>query len=164
MKGKKLVEAFATRQMLSRWGRNTDTEFDKASLYEYTKEWIDPVNRGGLIEVTDDFFLFIKLTELECRKILNINFLITYSGQDFHDQLCFKITDSELLQRDWDLLTKDLNNRLLRDKLFHKIVTKWVNIRNNAFIKTQMQIMRRESEGMNKPGTQAEVSLRKSLH
>ena len=164
MKGKKLVEAVATRQMLSCWGRNTDIEFDKASLYEYTREWVDHVNRGGLIEVTDDFFLFIKLIEFECRKILNITFLITYSGQDFRDQLCSKITNSELLQRDWDLLTKDLNDRLLCDKLFHRIVTKWVNIRINAFIKTWMQIMRRESEGMNKPGAQAEVSLRKSLH
>ena len=163
-KGKKSVEAVATRQVLSCWGRNTDIEFDKASLYEYTREWVDRVNRGGLIEVTDDFFLFIKLIELECRKILNINFLITYSGQDIRDQLCSKITNSELLQRDWDLLTKDLNNRLLCDKLFHRIVAKWVNIRISAFVKTWMQIMRRESEGMNKPGAQGEVSLRKSLH
>ena len=115
--------------------------------------------------MTDDFFLFIKLTELECRKTLNTNFLIMYSGQDFCDKLCSKITNSELLQRDWDVLTKDLNNRLLCDKLFHRIVTKWVNIRINAFIKTWMQIMRRESEGMIKPGAQGEkVSLRKTLH
>ena len=66
-KGKKLVEAVATRQVLSCWGRNTDIEFDKASLYEYNREWVDRVNRGGLIELTDDFFLFIKLIEL-CRK------------------------------------------------------------------------------------------------
>ena len=39
-------------------GSNTDIEFDKASLYEYTREWVHHVNRGGLIEVTDDFFLF----------------------------------------------------------------------------------------------------------
>ena len=58
MKGKKSVEAVATRQMLSCWGSNTDIEFDKASLYEYTREWVHHVNRGGLIEVTDDFFLF----------------------------------------------------------------------------------------------------------
>ena len=32
MKGIKLVEAVATRQMLSCWGRNTDIEFDKASF------------------------------------------------------------------------------------------------------------------------------------
>ena len=38
MKGKKSVEAVATRQMLSCWGRNTDIEFDKAFLYEYTRE------------------------------------------------------------------------------------------------------------------------------
>ena len=70
----------------------------------------------------------------------------------------------ELLQKDWDLITKDLNNRLLCDKLFHRILTKWVNIRINAFIKTWMLIMRRESGGMIKPGAQGEVSLRKSLH
>ena len=136
------MDAVATRQVLSCWGRNTDIKFDKASLYEYTREWFDQVNRGGLIEVTDDFFLFIKLIELECRKVLNINFLITYSGQDIRDQLCSKITNSELLQRDWDLLTKDLNNRKLCDKLFHRIVAKWVNIRISAFVKTWMQIMR----------------------
>ena len=36
MKGKKLVEAVAMKQLLSCWIRNT--EFDKASLYEYTRE------------------------------------------------------------------------------------------------------------------------------
>ena len=40
----------------------------------------------------------------------------------------------------------------------------WVNIRINAFVKTWMQIMRQESEGMNNPGAQDEVSLFKSLH
>ena len=84
------MEAVAIRQVLSCCGRNTDIEFDKASLYEYTREWVDQVNRRGLIEVTDDFFLFIKLIELECRKILKINFLITYSGQEMRDQLSSK--------------------------------------------------------------------------
>ena len=45
-----------------------DIEFDKASPYECTRERVDRVNRGGLTEVTDDFFLFIRLTELECEK------------------------------------------------------------------------------------------------
>ena len=45
-----------------------DIEFDKASPYECTRERVDRVNRGGLTEVTDDFFLFIRLIELECEK------------------------------------------------------------------------------------------------
>ena len=57
MKGKKLVEAVATRHMLSYWGRNTDIEFDKASFYEYTREWVDRMKCGGLIEMTDDYLL-----------------------------------------------------------------------------------------------------------
>ena len=90
-KVKKSVEALAVRQVLSCCGSNIYIEFDKVSLYKYTKEWVHQVNRRGLIEVTDDFFLFIKLIELECRKISNINFLITYSGQEIRDQLCSKI-------------------------------------------------------------------------
>ena len=35
----------------------------------------------------------------------------------------------------------------------------WVNIRINAFVKTWMQTMRRESKGMNNPGAQEEVSF-----
>ena len=58
---------------------------------------------------------------------------------------------------------KDLNNRLLFGKLFHRIVTKWVNIRVSSFVKAWIQIMRREREGINKSGAQGEVSLRKSL-
>ena len=65
MKGKKLVEAVATRQMLSYWGRNRDIEFDKASLYEHTREWVDRVNRGGLIEVTDDYLLSLLNLSIE---------------------------------------------------------------------------------------------------
>ena len=85
--------------------------------------------------------LVIRVIELACRKISNIKFLITYPGQDIRGQLCSKITNSELLQREWDLLTKNLNNRLLWDKLFHRIVTKWVNISINAFVKAWIQIM-----------------------
>ena len=45
-------------------------------------------------------------------------------------------------------------------------MTNWINTRINAFIKTWIQIMRQENEGMSKPGAQNEVktTLRKSLH
>ena len=47
------------------WGRNTDIEFDKASLYEYTREWVDRVKRGGFIEVTDDYLLILLNLSIE---------------------------------------------------------------------------------------------------
>ena len=85
------VAAVATRQVFSCWGRNTDIAFDKASLYEYIREWVNRMNRSGLIEVPNDFFLLIKLIEREGRNILNINLLITYSGQCIRDQFCSKM-------------------------------------------------------------------------
>ena len=85
------VAALARRQVSSCWRRNTDIAFDKASLYEYTREWVNRMNRGGLIEVTNHFFLLINLIERKDRNILNINLLITYSGQCIRDQFCSKI-------------------------------------------------------------------------
>ena len=38
IKEKSSVAAVATRQVVSCWGGNTDIKFDKASLYEYTRE------------------------------------------------------------------------------------------------------------------------------
>ena len=85
------VAALARRQVSSCWRRNTDIAFDKASLYEYTREWVNRMNRGGLIEVTNHFFLLISLIERKDRNILNINLLITYSGQCIRDQFCSKM-------------------------------------------------------------------------
>ena len=47
-----------------------------SSLEEYTNAWVDLVNRGGLHQVRDEFYLFIKAVEMEARTIINQELLI----------------------------------------------------------------------------------------
>ena len=70
----------------------------------------------------------------------------------------------ESLTTDWEILTRQIVNKTLCDKLKEKIVKKWVNIRLNSFVKVWIQIMKRELKYTDKkPAAQGEVALRKGL-
>ena len=64
----------------------------------------------------------------------------------------------------WKKLTRSVGNEDLKEKLKVKIVTKWIDIRVNAFIKTWVQIIRRKESrsGSSNDGRQ-EVTMRKTL-
>ena len=49
---------------------------------ECTIAWVHLVNRGGLDQVSDELYLFIKSVEMEARTILNQELLINYCGED----------------------------------------------------------------------------------
>ena len=56
IKSKRSPEGFALHQLLSCWGSNE--ELDKqVTFLEYTKTWVDRINRGGLLLVSDDFYV-----------------------------------------------------------------------------------------------------------
>lgn len=42
----------------------------ESSFYDYTKQWIKLVDRGGLFHVTDNSFLFFRALELQTRSVL----------------------------------------------------------------------------------------------
>ena len=43
---------------------------DESSFYNYTKEWIRLVDRGGLFNVNDCTYTFFKSVEIETRRTL----------------------------------------------------------------------------------------------
>ena len=76
-------EAKAVIKVLDRLGCSNDQDIaDDSSLKNYTMHWIMQINRGGLFEVNDEFYSFIKLTEHLARIILNKKLLIQYCGHD----------------------------------------------------------------------------------
>ena len=164
LKNKKSLEAIAVKEILDCWGSKTESESDDPSILDYTREWVDRINRGGLMQVADEFYLFIKNIEITCQKVLNIDFIIAYAGQNIFEKIYERIISDENLSTDWEILTRQIVNKTLCDKLKEKIVKKWVNIRINAFVKVWIQIMRRELQHTDKkPAAQGEVALRKGL-
>ena len=71
------------------------------------------------------------------------------------------------IQNLWDTLTKDVCNKHLTDKLKLQILKKSTNIRINAFVNADIQIMRRKAlrneKSRNKISVKVTSSLRKQL-
>ena len=61
--------------LLECWGSKSGNDFG-SSLEEYTNAWVDLINRGGLHQVSDEFYLFIKAAEMEPRTMINQELLI----------------------------------------------------------------------------------------
>ena len=56
-------------QVLSVWvAKRKFPEHNPISLHDYTNAWAEKVNRGGLYEVSDQFYLFICTVELVVRE------------------------------------------------------------------------------------------------
>ena len=52
------------------------------SFLDYTRKWAELVNKGGLIEVNNYLFIFIRRTETYVQKILNLELLKNYKGEE----------------------------------------------------------------------------------
>ena len=59
VKHKEKPEGKVMEQVLSVWCANRKfSEHNPMSLFDYTNAWVEKVNRGGLYEVSDQFYLF----------------------------------------------------------------------------------------------------------
>ena len=52
------------------------------SFLDYTRKWAELVNKGGLIEVNNNLFIFIRSTETYVQQILNLELLKNYEGEE----------------------------------------------------------------------------------
>ena len=68
--------------------------------------------------------MFVRGIENEVRKVLTINFLITYCGEDVKEVILEKINTNAFIQNLWDTLTKDVCNKHLTEKLKLQILKK----------------------------------------
>lgn len=165
VKNKTSPEGKALVELIKQWGNLDDdaTNID-VSLLNYTKAWVDVVNRGGLFIINNNFYLFIEKIEKVCRTIINLNLLATYCGEDILLVLLKKMNNNMFLDEAWNHLTNSLSHPTLLDQLKQKIFQKWINIRAHAFVKSWTQIAK---ENIIRKGgrnvEKAQPALRKSL-
>ena len=82
------------------WGSKSDSDFG-SFLEEYTNAWVDLVNRGGIHQHSDKFYLLIKAVKIEARTILNQELLINYCGEDLKTVLYTTCPKSENFEVCW---------------------------------------------------------------
>ena len=142
-KHSKSSEGKAMFHLICQFSAKYDDELEDTWYFndflEYTQLWVNHINRGGLQEVNDQFFLLIRSMEFVVRTILDLNFLITYAGEDLRSILFDKIIENGEVTRMWLLITRRLENKKLGRKLLHKIIHKWINVRLYHYAKAHIQ-------------------------
>ena len=137
------------------------------NFLDFTHRWVEQVNRGGLVEVKDEFYLFIRSIENSVRKTLNISLIQRYEGEDLRDVLRNEILQNNLVEKYWQSLVHYLPSEQLANTLKLQIVEKWIDIRARSFVSCYVQLLKRRiasSKIKNVISTRTEPAMRKTLH
>ena len=102
------------------------------------------VNRGGLVEVKDESYLFIRSIENSIRKTFNIGLIRRYEGEDLRDVLRNEIFQNYLVERYWHSFVHYLPSEQLANTLKLQIVEKWIDIRARSFVSCYVQLLKKK--------------------
>ena len=91
--------------------------------------------------MNDQFFLFIKYVETLVRKTLTFSFMKTYKGEDISELLHENLEESNIINNLWESLTRHVPNKQLTDHFVTEVLSKCIDIRANAFVKTFVLIL-----------------------
>ena len=67
---------------------------------EYTWYWVEKVNLGGVIYVTDDFYKLIRKIKYTVREVLNMKLIVAYAGENLRNVLWEKLKENKNLSED----------------------------------------------------------------
>ena len=144
-------------ELISLFRKKCDTQ----KFLEFTTQWIDCRNRGGLFVVSDNAYLFFRSMEYAVRKVFNVNLLKRYRGQNLREVLLQNMLQDRRIIHHWDAITK--NSEIIesiKTFLLRKIMIYWIDIRGNAFVRAWVDQQRQINSSMSKKG---DHSLRKDL-
>ncbi len=144
-----------------------DKNLEALNFLEFSRKWTELNNRGGLIEINDSFFLFIRRVEGIVRGVLSLDLLKNYRNEDLRDLIFQRLKAKEsVLNGYWKGLTKDLGSEVLRKYLKDQIFHKWIDIRARAYVKAYVQLVKRAANKLKRAkaaSKTAEQALRKQL-
>ena len=130
-------------------------------MFDFTRRWVKQVDRAGLIEVKDEFYLFIESIENSFRETLNINLIRRYKGEDLRDVLRNKVLQKYLVEKYWQSLVYYFPSEQLANTLKLQIVEKRADIRALSFVSCYISS---SSKIQNVILTRTEPVMRKTLH
>ena len=111
----------------------------------YFEDWLDRVNRGGLIKVNGDIFKFIFKLEAVVRGIFNVTLIRKHHGEVLREVLLQAMIDNENVNTSRESLSRNIPNEALSMILKNQFMLKWIDIRTRSYVRTYVQILKRVS-------------------
>ena len=133
---------------------------EDVDFLDYTKKWINKVNRGGLFPLNNITYQFFVEIEKQVRFILPSHATKSSGSTDaFKQDVVKKIADNEGVQWHWTLISQCIDSEEDAVELLHQIVLLWVTIRGFSLAATWMEMYKNS----NSKTTKQKKSLRRDL-
>lgn len=126
---------------------------------EYTKKWIELVNRGKLFNVSDETYRFFHDLEIKVCAYLQDIFLAGGQADQSKVEIISSIVEDTDVQFSWLLLCLDLDDEELSNELLKNVVEMWLTIRGFSMANTWMEYYKQSDES----NTKNKTGLRKGL-
>ena len=152
-----LGKKFKGRPEVSSFLLSLGIEGEESSYFDYTKTWVNQINRGGLFKLNDEVFSFFIEVEMRLRRHLPHLFKVnpTIDRQEIIDDM---VTSDDIICY-WAVVTCDLDDEDLSVELLQHIIELWVTIRGFSAAGAWLEHYKQNIQS----GTKGECGLRKGL-
>ena len=127
------VRALKYLELLSHMHEEEDDK--DIDFLQYTKLWIDTINRGGLYRVNNDAYMLFRAMELATRRVLSVVRINKDPSIKIKHEIHHAIMNDPSVAAHWcSLLSKSEDLQFEdSDSLLEEISDKWVTIRGHSF-------------------------------
>ena len=136
---------------------------DDSDFLQYTKNWLEKVNKGGLFEVNDLAYQLFKEIELNIQdKLLNQlqpSSSSACTSQNTKAQMISSVLSNDNVQFYWSMLSIDIQDERTGQDLLREIVELWLTIRGYSIAHEWMELYKKRSSKT----TKKSKPLRKTL-
>ena len=157
--GSSKAVAVAALQLLTSLEMKGGRSFESKTFLDFTRKWMEKVNRGGLVQVNDAMFIFVKTIENVARTVLNVNLMRTYKGEDLRDVSEKELNESVFIDVYWEAMSRAMPNKELGDCLKTQFTAKLVDIRAGSFVNTYVQIVKHKLNQLKAEKNKSSVKL-----
>ncbi|XP_070563402.1 uncharacterized protein [Ptychodera flava] len=121
------------------------------SFLNYTKKWVELLNRGGLFQVDDSFYLFMKKVEEVAKPHLDLQNVRGYKDTNLKSVILTTLQKSVSVINGWHVLSQGFNHTLSQS-LFIRVLECYVDIRCQSYASIYMYLRKKKDEKLSRKG------------
>ena len=134
---------------------------EESDFLQYTRSWLDKVNRGGLFEVNDLAYQLFKEIEINLQYKLVNQLQPSSTQQTTKAEMISSVLLNDDIQFYWSMLSTDIEDEQTGQELLREIVELWLTIRGFSVAREWMEMYRRCSAKTTKKSKPLRKSLKK---
>ena len=134
---------------------------EDVTYLQYTKTWVEKVNRGGLFTISDSTYLLFQAMELSVRKTLSIERISREPTLHVKEEMKHTVMNDPAVLSCWSTVLAAVADMECdsSDDLLEQIADKWISIRSHSFASGWIE----QHQLSNRKKTLQARSLRKEL-